>query len=298
MSSRAVAAEPIAHHATYELSVESTTYTVSYDWSEVDHIVWDFLGAGIHTERILTDYCFARVLSPKWAVIVRLPNSFFNNPNPIPEILLFNPKDTDLIRCYKEPEPGRSIDGLFSLISFSQTSQPGKRVNGQMSGQERQLIRNIDNGKYATLYGIRFNQTQWKQSSEIAQKLETLHTPTLLGNPAARDKPNPQDLKGFFEFNSQFMAGGKKGVIQPNLVLFVCNNEVWTESSASVAIYKRNQFIRPYIFAPFPIVYKGLKFELTENSLYYDADTGCLSWVLARNLDSLSDWVFENPFDS
>lgn len=293
LASLARGAEPIAYHASYELSIESATFTLSYDWSEFDHHAWSF-DRGSYTERLMTDYCFARRLTPTWAVIVRLPKSFTNNSNPTPEIILLDPKDTTLIRCYKDIEPGKAIDGLFSLRKFAMTSEPGKKVDGQMSAQERRLIREVDQGKYATLYGCSYERSQWEQSAELSLRLAGLRETTLLGHPATKTKPD--GLPGFYEFTSRFVWNGKKGVMKPLRVLFGCRDGVWTESNPNLAIYRRGQFLRAFeVFAPYLVDKMGLRFNLQDDSLYYDADAGRLTFLLGRVLESLTQSQFENP---
>ena len=287
--------EPVAYHAIYEISVESTPFTVSFDWSEYDGTTWNE-GFGFHKERFMTDYSFARQLSPKWAVIIRLPRSFFNNPSPIPEVLLVCPSDTTLLRCYKSPEQGKPIDGLFMVSKFALSTEPGKKVEGKMSAAERQLIRGIAEGKYATLYGDSYEKSQWEQSPELNQRLGELHATTLLGQPAVKSKLIAGSLSGFYEFRSKYIWNGKRGVMKPTRIYFVCEGGIWSESSAPVAVYKRDQFLHPFrVFASFPAQHKGLKFNQEANSLYYDVDTGRLTFLQPRVLDSLTEWVFENP---
>lgn len=295
VSVSAPAAGPIAYHATYEIEVDSATYTLSYDWSEFEHSGRSF-ERGPYTERLLTDYCFARLLTPKWAVIVRLPHSVSNNPAPVAEVLLVVPDDLKLVRSYKNPEPGKRIDGIFFLRSFSMTTEPDKRVEGRMSARERRLIQDIDQGKYATLYGNSYERLQWEQSPELLQQLKGLDKPTLLGHPAPFGKPNAPGFHGFNEFANRFIRGAAKDALKPTRVFFLCDGSSWTGSPAAVAVYRREQSLGPILkFAPFAVSARGLKFNQGDNSLYFDPKSGQLTLLVPRPLDSLTGWVFENP---
>lgn len=288
-------ADSLAYHATYEIGIESTMFTATFDWSEFDHSGWGF-DRGFYTDRHLTDYCFARILSPKWAVIVRLPRSVINNPAPVPELLLITRDDTMLIRSYKNPEPRKVIDGVLTLHSFTMTTEAGKRVEGKMSAQERRLIREIDTSKYGTLYGNGYERAQWCQSPELLRQLDGLREATLLGHPAPHSQTNAHSFHGFHEFTSRFILGNQKGNMKPVRIFFSYTDKIWTESPTKVAVYKRGQFLGPFQkFATFSVINKGLKFNLDGNSLYFDPDTGRLTFLVPRPLDSLIEWVFENP---
>jgi hypothetical protein len=182
--------------------------------------------------------------------------------------------------------------------SFSLSPKPGTQVTGASSEEERQLIREIDEGKYATLYGSSYERSLWEKFPPLSQWLENLNKSALLGRPANRRRPDLPGLKGFNEFTSQFKPGGRLSTASPIRVLYAFSDGKWSESADNVAIYHRGQFLRSYeIFLPFPIFFKGLDFKLGENSLYFDSETGRLTHVVPRRLESLHSAVFEDPKD-
>lgn len=295
MTGMARGAGPVAYHAAYEIVVDSATFSLNYDWSEFDQSGHN-IERGAYTDHLLTDYCFARVLSPQRAVIVRLPRSVTNNPASVPEVLLVSPRDLSQFRSYKYPEPGKVFDGIFSLRSFTMTAEPGKRIEGRMTAEERRLIREINEGRYATLYGHSYERSQWEQSPELQQQLAGLRAPALLGRPAPFGKAHAPGFHGFNEFASRFIWGGKKGAMKPVRGFFIYDGSTWKESSADVAVYKRGQSLGPILkFAPFSVLYLGLNFKAEDNSLCYDPSTGRLTLLVPRTLEGLTGWMFDNP---